>query len=223
MDSKTLPENKIRKNNKNTLKKTKFDLTNLLIRYKLTKENITVNNDYIKITNTANWIKQVVIGCNFCPFAAKALAKKTVRYVVKENTDFKSALTALAEEFEFLNSNLNIETTFIIFSDGFKDFSQYLDLVDKGERLLLKENYEGVYQLASFHPQYLFSGSNENDAENYTNRSPYPMLHLLREDSITKALENFDDPDSIPEKNIDFAKTKGIEYMKMLAASCINE
>lgn len=189
----------------------------------MTKENITVNSDFLEITHTANWIKQVVIGCNFCPFAAKALAKKTVRYVVKEITDFKSALTALAEEFEFLNSNLNIETTFIIFSDGFTDFLQYLDLVDKGERLLTKENYDGIYQLASFHPQYLFAGSTENDPANYTNRSPFPMLHILREDSITKALENFDDPDAIPEKNIEFAKTKGITYMKMLATSCIAE
>jgi uncharacterized protein len=174
------------------------------------------------ITHTSNWIKQVVIACNFCPFAAKALAKKSVRYVVIETTDFKTALTALATEFEFLNSNENFETTFIIFSEGFTDFLQYLDLVDKAERLLTKENYDGIYQLASFHPQYLFAGSSENDAENYTNRSPYPMLHILREDSITKALENFDDPDSISEKNIDFAKTKGLEYMKMLAAGCIN-
>ena len=189
----------------------------------MTKENNTVNHDSIEIIHTANWIKNVVIGCNFCPFAAKALAKKTVRYVVIDTSDFKSGLTELANEFEFLNRNENIETTFIIFSQGFADFLQYLDLVDKGERLLTKENYEGVYQLASFHPQYLFAGTNENDPENYTNRSPYPMLHILREDSITKALENFVDPDSIPEKNIDFAKTKGIEYMKMLAASCIAE
>ena len=187
------------------------------------EEQIENNINVPQIVHTDNWIKKVVIGCNFCPFAAKALTKKTVRYIVKETTDFKSALTALAEEFEFLNSNLNIETTFIIFSDGFADFLQYLDLVDKGERLLTKEDYDGVYQLASFHPQYLFAGSNENDPANYTNRSPYPMLHILREDSITKALENFDDPDSIPEKNIDFAKTKGIAYMKMLAASCIAE
>lgn len=173
------------------------------------------------INHTIKWIKKIVIGCNFCPFAAKALAKKSVRYIVIETTDFKTALTALAIEFEFLNNNENIETTFIIFSEGFADFLQYLDLVDKGERLLSKEDYEGVYQLASFHPQYLFAGSNENDPANYTNRSPYPMLHLLREDSISKALENFDDPDSIPEKNIDFAKTKGLEYMKMLAASCL--
>ena len=144
-----------------------------------------------------------------------------MRYIVLETTDFKSALTALANEFEFLNNNKNIETSFIIFSEGFADFLQYLDLVNKGERLLTKENYDAVYQLASFHPQYLFAGSNENDATNYTNRSPYPMLHILREESITKALENFHDPDSIPEKNIDFAKTKGLEYMKMLAASCI--
>ena len=161
-----------------------------------------------------------MIACNFCPFAAKALAKKSVRYIVIETTDFKTALTTLANEFEFLNSNENIETTFIIFSEGFADFLQYLDLVDKGERLLTKKNYEGIYQLASFHPQYLFAGSNENDASNYTNRSPYPMLHILREDSITRALENFDDPDSIPEKNIAFTKTKGLAYMKMLAEAC---
>ena len=162
-----------------------------------------------------------MIACNFCPFAAKALAKKSVRYIVIETNDFKTALTTLANEFEFLNSNENIETSFIIFSEGFADFLQYLDLVDKGERLLTKENYEGIYQLASFHPQYLFAGSNENDASNYTNRSPYPMLHILREDSITKALENFDDPDSIPEKNIDYTKTKGLAYMKMLAEACM--
>ena len=189
----------------------------------MNQENNTINNDSLEITHTANWIKNVVIGCNFCPFAAKAMAKKTVRYVVVDTTAFKSGLTALANEFEFLNSHENIETTFIIFSKGFPEFLQYLDLVDKGERLLTKEKYEGIYQLASFHPQYLFSGSKENDPENYTNRSPYPMLHILREDSITKALENFDDPDSIPEKNIDFAKTKGIAYMKMLASSCIAE
>lgn len=180
-----------------------------------------IHDDGLEIIHTTNWIKQVVIACNFCPFAAKALAKKSVRYTVIETTDFKTALTALANEFEFLNNNENIETTFLIFSQGFTDFLQYLELVDKGERLLSKEDYEGVYQLASFHPQYLFAGSNENDPANYTNRSPYPMLHLLREDSITRALENFNDPDSIPEKNIDFAKTKGLEYMKMLVASCI--
>ena len=181
--------------------------------------NSEIDNPFIQ--HTINWIKKVVIGCNFCPFAAKALAKKSVRYLVIETTDFKTALTALAKEFEFLNENENIETTLIIFSAGFTDFLQYLDLVDKGERLLAKEDYEGIYQLASFHPQYLFAGAKENDAENYTNRSPYPMLHILREDSITKALENFDDPDSIPEKNIEFAKIKGLEYMKLLAAACL--
>ncbi len=184
-------------------------------------EGGTENNNSIEIANTTNWIKNVVIGCNFCPFAAKAMVKKTVRYVVLENSDFKTALTELANQFEFLNSNENIETTFIIFSKGFTNFLQYLDLVDKGEHLLTKEKHEGIYQLASFHPQYLFAGSNENDAANYTNRSPYPMLHILRENSITNALQNFVDPHSIPEKNIDFAKAKGVEYMKILAASCM--
>ena len=181
--------------------------------------------DYLskEIIYTSNWIKNVVVGCNFCPFASKALSKKTVRYIVVDNTDFKSALSTLATEFDFLNTHENIETTFIIFSKGFPDFLQYLNLLDRGEKLLTKENYEGIYQLASFHPKYLFAGSNENDPANYTNRSPYPMLHILREDSITKALKNFDDPESITKQNIAFAKTKGLEYMKMLAASCITE
>ncbi len=84
------------------------------------------------------------------------------------------------------------------------------------EKILKQKGYEGIYQVASFHPLYLFEGSVENDPANYTNRSVYPMLHLLREESIDKALENYKDPESIPERNILFAREKGLAYMKTL-------
>jgi uncharacterized protein len=83
-------------------------------------------------------------------------------------------------------------------------------------RLQKKQGYEGVYQVASFHPNYLFAGSHENDAANYTNRSVYPMLHLLREEAVEKALEHYKDPETIPERNIQFAREKGLAYMKKL-------
>ena len=81
---------------------------------------------------------------------------------------------------------------------------------------LAKESYEGIYQLASFHPQYLFAGSNDNDPANYTNRSPYPMLHILREESLSKAIDSYPNVDDIPQNNIDFANAKGLYFMKNL-------
>ncbi|MEI2747252.1 MAG: DUF1415 family protein [Ferruginibacter sp.] len=87
--------------------------------------------------------------------------------------------------------------------------------------MLEKEGYEGIFQLASFHPDYRFAGSKADDAANYTNRSPYPILHLLKEESIEKALEKFPDPEKIPDKNIAFAREKGLEYMKNLLKSCL--
>ena len=94
-------------------------------------------------------------------------------------------------------------------------------MVSVAEKLLKQYGYDGIYQLASFHPQYKFAGAPDNDAANYTNRSVYPMLHLLRESSIDKALEHFNDPESIPDRNINFAREKGIVYMKMLREACL--
>jgi hypothetical protein len=112
-----------------------------------------------------------------------------------------------------------IETSFLIFPRAFSKFDDYLYLLSLAESFLKKKGYEGVYQVASFHPLYLFAGSDENDPANYTNRSIYPMLHLLREESIDKALENYNDPENIPERNINFAREKGLVYMKMLRDS----
>jgi len=136
--------------------------------------------------------------------------------VVLPLADNKAVLEALVKELYYLDENEDIETTFIILPNNFGDFTTYLNLVDIAEKLMEKEDYEGVYQLASFHPQYCFAGEHINDAANYTNRSPYPMLHILREESITTALENFPAPYSIPERNIAFARGKGLAYMQGL-------
>ena len=177
-------------------------------------------NEKKVIEQTNNWIKSVVIDCNFCPFAAKALFNKSVGYVVKSNVDITESLKALKNELQELDTKTDIETSFIIFENDFTDFDAYLDLVNNAEKLLTKENYDGIYQIASFHPDYCFEGSDEDDAANYTNRSIYPMLHILREESLTKALSLFPNSEEIPHKNIDFARQKGLQYMQLLRSAC---
>jgi hypothetical protein len=168
------------------------------------------------IDRTKKWIIDVVIGCNFCPFAANVVKQQTIFYQVEENTALETCLASFVLEMERLDNDPAIETSFLIFPNAFQQFDDYLDLVSLAEELLRRKGYEGVYQVASFHPLYLFANSDENDPANYTNRSIYPMLQLLREESIDKALENYKDPESIPVRNINFAKEKGLAYMKML-------
>ena len=138
---------------------------------------MSIENDKI-IEQTTNWIKSVVIDCNFCPFAAKAILKKSIRYIIKSDANMIVSLNALKEELDYLETDTEIETSFIIFPNNFDDFDDYLDLVKKAEQFLIKENYDGVYQIASFHPEYCFEGEDEDDAANFTNRSIYPMLHI---------------------------------------------
>lgn len=177
--------------------------------------------DSIVIAQTQKWIQSVVVDLNFCPFAAKALFKKSIHYSVVSNVNLKLSLETLIKELQYLEINETIETTFIIFENNFTDFDSYLDLVNKAQMLLEQEGYEGIYQLASFHPHYCFEGAAPDDPANYTNRSVYPMLHLLREDSITKALALYKQPELIPENNIALARKKGLAYMQMLRAACL--
>lgn len=172
------------------------------------------------IQHTDNWIKSVVIGLNLCPFAAKAFIKAGVRYVVVTEGSFENSLETLAEELQFLDTNATIETTLLIFPNDFADFEDYLDLTAMAEQLASDLNYDGICQIASFHPDYCFEGAEADDPANFTNRSIYPMLHLLREDSITKAVENYPDPEGIPERNIAFARKKGLAYMQALRQAC---
>ncbi|MEO6542290.1 MAG: DUF1415 domain-containing protein [Ferruginibacter sp.] len=172
------------------------------------------------IEQTKKWITDVVIGCNFCPFAAQVMKQKTFFYKVETATAIDICLESFLEEVTKLDNDSTIETSFLIFPNGFKSFDDYLDLVSLAEKLLKQKGYNGIYQLASFHPQYRFADAPLSDAANYTNRSLYPMLHLLRESSIDKALEHYNDPEAIPGRNINFAREKGSAYMKLLRDSC---
>ncbi|MEJ0101330.1 MAG: DUF1415 domain-containing protein [Bacteroidota bacterium] len=173
------------------------------------------------INQTKKWINDVVVGCNFCPFAANVLKQQKVYYRVETSVALHVCMNAFLEEAIRLDNEPGIETSFLIFPNAFIEFDDYLDMVSLAENLLKQNKYEGIYQLASFHPLYRFDNSTENDAANYTNRSIYPMLHLLREESIDRALAYYKSPGNIPERNIKFAQEKGLVYMKMLRDACL--
>lgn len=173
------------------------------------------------IDETKKWINDVVVGCNFCPFAGNVVKQQSVHYQVETSSDLNICMDSFSAETTRLDDDIDIETSFLIFPNAFGSFDDYLDLVSLAERSLKQNGYEGIYQLASFHPFYLFADATENDAANYTNRSVYPMLHLLREESIDKALEHYKDPENIPGRNINFAREKGLVYMKMLRDACL--
>lgn len=178
--------------------------------------------DDIIISQTIAWIKSVVIGCNFCPFASKAMLKKSIRYVVLRNASIEITLEILIREFQFLDVSDDVETTLIILPNDFTDFDTYLDLVSIAEEFISLQGYDGVYQIAGFHPEYRFADSDGDDPANYTNRSVYPMLHILREESITKAIEDYPDATDIPQRNIEYAKQKGLRNMQSLRAACFD-
>ena len=173
------------------------------------------------IAQTIAWIKSVVIGCNFCPFAAKPMMQKQIRYVVVEDATKENILKTMLDEFHFLDETPAIETTLLIIPSHYAEFTSYLALVSSAEKFLSRQGYDGIYQVASFHPEYCFAGADADDPANYTNRSPYPMLHLIREESITNALKHFKDPEGIPGRNVDYAREKGLAYMQLLRAACM--
>jgi hypothetical protein len=173
-------------------------------------------NNHTIIESTRNWIREVVIGLNFCPFARKPFTEEKIVYQVDHTLDQENALKAFQDLCHHLDAHPEIETALLIFSTGFSDFDDYLDLVQAAEEAIEDEGYEGIYQVASFHPEYLFAGSDENDPANYTNRSPYPMLHILREDLLEIAIEKHAYVEAIPGRNIAKAKTLGLAYFKMM-------
>ncbi len=173
------------------------------------------------IGQTKKWINDVIVGCNFCPFAANVIKLKAIHYQVDIGVFPTFSPDSFLNELIRLDKDEAIETSFLIYPKSFEIFDDYLDMVALAEEFLEDNDYEGIYQLASFHPLYQFANSPIDDAANFTNRSPYPMLHLLREVSIDKALEHYKNPDEIPNRNINFAREKGHNYMKMLRDACL--
>jgi hypothetical protein len=175
------------------------------------------------IDETVKWIEDVVVGCNFCPFASRVLKKQSVEYKVEFSADLSVGLEAVLKIAEMLDNESEIETSFLIFPNTYQRFDQYLLLFAKAEKCMTKKGYEGIYQMASFHPLYQFANVEIDDPANYTNRSIYPMIHFLREKSIDTALKSYPSPENIPKRNINFARDKGLAYMMMLRDTCIKK
>ncbi|MDZ4049097.1 MAG: DUF1415 domain-containing protein [Limnobacter sp.] len=173
------------------------------------------------IEATRRWVEQVVVAFNLCPFAKRELVKDRVRFVVSKAQDETTLLDELAHELALLNVDEAVETTLLIHPQVLQDFYHYNDFLEAADELLVDMDLEGVYQVASFHPDYQFGGTEPDDVENYTNRSPYPMLHLLREDSLSEAIDNYPEVDLIPERNIDCMNEQGLEKMQTLLNACL--
>ncbi|QDW66500.1 DUF1415 domain-containing protein [Luteimonas granuli] len=163
------------------------------------------------IGDTRRWMERAVIGLNLCPFAKAVVNKGQVRMVLSEARDEVALLAQLGEELLHLRDTpaTDTDTTLIVHPHVLQDFLDYNDFLDVTDGLVEELGLEGVLQVASFHPQYRFAGSDPDDIANFTNRSPWPTLHLLREDSVSRAVEAFPDPDGIVERNIETLRKLG--------------
>ncbi|MEM9451248.1 MAG: DUF1415 domain-containing protein [Cyanobacteria bacterium P01_E01_bin.6] len=167
--------------------------------------NNPLSNNHQRITTAVQrWLDQVVVGLDLCPFAAAPNRKGQIKIQVSTANTEVEFLSDLLAELRLLDQTPfeELETTLLVTPSLLTDFDEYNNFLVHVDELLRQFGWEGEYQVASFHPQYQFSGTQATDAENLTNRSPYPMLHILREASVSRALESFDHPEIIPETNI---------------------
>ena len=179
-------------------------------------ENAQALNDIEQTVQ--QWLNDVVIGLNLCPFAAKPQRNKQIKIHVSSDKNENDLLESIYLQLKELDetSPQELETTLVVapyLLENFEDYNQFLDLV---EGLVVQLGKSGIYQIASFHPDYCFYGTEPEDAENLTNRSPYPVFHLIREESMEKVLKHYPDPESIPERNIDCVENLTPEQIKQL-------
>ena len=156
------------------------------------------------IADTQHWLERAVIGLNLCPFAKSVFVKKQIRYALTAATSADELLAELAAELHLLarTAPADLDTTLLIHPLVMTDFIDFHFFLAEADALLRKLDYDGIFQIASLHPQYEFAGSQPEEIANYTNRSPYPTLHLLRESSIDRAVAAFPHAETIFERNI---------------------
>ncbi len=170
------------------------------------------------IADTTRWLERAVIGLNLCPFAKAVHVKGQIRYVVSEATTPEALAEELERELEFLAeaSAESVDTTLLIHPQVLTDFLDFNDFLDVADGIVDELQLDGILQVASFHPQFQFEGTEPDDITNYTNRAPYPTLHLLREDSVERAVAAFPDELAIAETNIGTLEKLGREGWKAL-------
>ena len=170
------------------------------------------------LAQTRHWLEKAVIGLNLCPFAKAVYVKNQVRLVVSHARHADDLLEELDRELDILVATpaTEIDTTLLIHPTLFEDFLDFNDFLEIAEGVVDEHELDGVVQLASFHPKFQFDGTGPDDIGNYTNRAPFAMLHLLREDSVEKAVEAFPEAESIFEQNIATLEKIGPEGWKAL-------
>jgi uncharacterized protein len=175
------------------------------------------DNDTV-INATRGWLENVVIGLNLCPFAKAVYVKSQIRFVVSDARDSDVLLEDVERELQFLAQTdpAQTDTTLLIHPNVLTDFLDYNDFLDVCDAVVEELELDGVLQVASFHPEYQFADTEMDDIGNFTNRSPFPTLHLLREESVTRAVESFPDVEGIYQKNIVTLRALGTAEIKKL-------
>lgn len=172
------------------------------------------------VGSVQTWVSILIVGMNLCPFARREIVKNRVRIVASGAATEEQLLLVLQDELVMLNADPSVETTLLIHPDVLQVFDDYNQFLYYADALLVEMDLEGVYQIASFHPDYQFDGTRHEDAENYTNRSPYPLLHILREASLERAIAGYPDIDQIPIRNIALMNELGAEQLQTMLQGC---
>ena len=170
------------------------------------------------IEKSKTWVERFVIGLQLCPFAKQPFDKEQVRFEVCFEKNMEMQLIAFWKEIELLSETPKevISNTILIYPNSLDDFGKYLDLYDLAEQLLFEQQKNGVFQLASFHPDYQFEGTEKDDVSNYTNRSPFPFLHILRIEEVEEAIASHPDIEGVPERNMEMMKDLGKDRLLKL-------
>jgi hypothetical protein len=164
------------------------------------------------------WLDRFVVDLNLCPFARPVVTSKALRIVVCSEADPQSIARAVMAELDLLQQSAETEiaTTLLVFQDALTDFNDYLGVIETAEALLQELGLSGVIQLASFHPDYLFAGEAKEAVSHFTNRAPYPIIHFLREDMLSRALTHYVDPEQIPLRNIQTLESLGRDRIQQM-------
>jgi hypothetical protein len=173
------------------------------------------------IQQTRHWLEAIVVGLNLCPFAAPVLKQGTLHIEACDAVDEETIFQAILQQLDYIQQNDEqvVATSLLVFSEALQDFDDYLDVLGVANELLSQSQLEGVIQIASFHPQYCFDAVAPDDISNYTNRSPYPMLHFIREAQMSRVLENYPNPEAIPENNMARLRDMGLQQLQALLKS----
>jgi len=172
------------------------------------------------ISAVRRWLEGFVIELNLCPFAKRELVNNRIRFTVSKANTVERLLVDLQEELFLLDEHKEIETTLLMHPDVLQEFDDYNQFLDVADVLIDEQGFSGIYQIASFHPQYRFAET-EDEAENYSNRSPYPVLHLLREESLAREIARYPGTSLIPERNIRLMREMGETKLRSILRQTI--